>query len=215
MRCPFCGELEDKVIETRLSKDQSEIRRRRECEKCTRRYTTYERIEESMPLVVKSDGRREPFDRTKIERGLQAAVAKRKVSRQQITSLALQVEREIGELGVSEIAARAIGERVLPRLRTVDAVAYVRFASIYRDYRDLEGFAKEVEALRNEEDTGRHKLDQVARLAEEQARAEATRGAEAASRKPDDEPAISRKATVENVDAARAEAGDPPSEKAG
>lgn len=190
MRCPFCGELEDKVIETRLSKDQSEIRRRRECEKCTRRYTTYERIEESMPLVVKSDGRREPFDRTKIERGLQAAVAKRKVSRQQITALALQVEREVGDLGVSEIAARDIGERVLPRLKTVDQVAYVRFASIYRDFRDLEGFAKEVEALRQEEDTGKHKLAQVASLA--------------------DEPAISRKATVENIDAAREKAGDAP-----
>lgn len=184
MRCPFCGELEDKVIETRLSKDQSEIRRRRECEKCTRRYTTYERIEESMPLVVKSDGRREPFDRTKIERGLQAAVAKRKVSRQQITALALQVEREVGELGVSEIAARDIGERVLPRLKNVDQVAYVRFASIYRDFRDLEGFAKEVEALRNEEDTGKHRLDA--------------------------EPAIARKATVENLDAARDKAGDAP-----
>lgn len=190
MRCPFCGELEDKVIETRLSKDNSEIRRRRECEKCTRRYTTYERIEESMPLVVKSDGRREPFDRTKIERGLQAAVAKRKVSRQQITALALQVEREVGELGVSEIAARDIGERVLPRLRNVDAVAYVRFASIYRDFRDLEGFAKEVEALR-QEDTGRHKLDQVAALANEA-------------------PAVARKATVEDVDAAREKAGDAP-----
>lgn len=161
MRCPFCGELEDKVIETRLSRENTEIRRRRECEKCQRRFTTYERIEESMPLVVKSDGRREPFDRTKIERGLQAAVAKRKVSRQQITALALQVEREIGDLGVSEIAARDIGERVLPRLKTVDQVAYVRFASIYRDFRDLEGFAKEVEALRNE-DTGRHGLSEVA-----------------------------------------------------
>ncbi len=188
MRCPFCGELEDKVIETRLSKDNSEIRRRRECEKCTRRYTTYERIEESMPLVVKSDGRREPFDRTKIERGLQAAVAKRKVSRQQITALALQVEREVGDLGVSEIAARDIGERVLPRLKNVDQVAYVRFASIYRDFRDLEGFAKEVEALRNEEDTGKHKLAQLG----------------------DDVPAIARKATVENVDAAREKAGEAP-----
>ncbi len=198
MRCPFCGELEDKVIETRLSKDNSEIRRRRECEKCTRRYTTYERIEESMPLVVKSDGRREPFDRTKIERGLQAAVAKRKVSRQQITALALQVEREVGELGVSEIAARDIGERVLPRLRTVDAVAYVRFASIYRDFRDLEGFAKEVEALRNEEDTGKHKLAQVAALADEQIR------------KAGEDVVVSRKSTVENVDAAREKAGDAP-----
>lgn len=198
MRCPFCGELEDKVIETRLSKDQSEIRRRRECEKCTRRYTTYERIEESMPLVVKSDGRREPFDRTKIERGLQAAVAKRKVSRQQITALALQVEREVGELGVSEIAARDIGERVLPRLKVVDQVAYVRFASIYRDFRDLEGFAKEVEALRNEEDSGRHKAAQLG----------------------DDVPAVARRATVENVDAAREKAGEappvaPPTDRAG
>jgi transcriptional repressor NrdR len=188
MRCPFCGELEDKVCETRLSKDNSEIRRRRECEKCQRRFTTYERIEESMPLVVKSDGRREPFDRTKIERGLQQAVAKRKVSRQQITALALQVEREIGDLGVSEIAARDIGERVLPRLRNVDAVAYVRFASIYRDFRDLEGFAKEVEALRNEEDTGKHKLAHLG----------------------DDAPVVARKATVENVDAAREKAGDAP-----
>jgi transcriptional repressor NrdR len=198
VRCPFCGELEDKVIETRLSKDNSEIRRRRECEKCTRRYTTYERIEESMPLVVKSDGRREPFDRTKIERGLQAAVAKRKVSRQQITALALQVEREVGELGVSEIAARDIGERVLPRLRTVDAVAYVRFASIYRDFRDLEGFAKEVELLRNEEDTGRHKLDKVAALADE------------TIRKAGEDIAVSRKSTVENIEAAREKAGDAP-----
>ncbi|HEY4175682.1 MAG TPA: transcriptional regulator NrdR [Kofleriaceae bacterium] len=157
MRCPFCGQTEDKVIETRTSKDDAEIRRRRECEGCTRRFTTYERIEESMPLVVKSDGRREPFDRTKIERGLQAAVAKRKVSRQQITALALQVEREVGELGVSEINARQVGELVLPRLKNVDAVAYVRFASIYRDFKDLEGFANEVQALRDE-DTDRHKI---------------------------------------------------------
>ena len=113
MRCPFCAVYEDKVIETRVSKDGNEIRRRRECEGCTRRYTTYERIEESMPMVVKSDGRREPFDRTKIERGLQASVAKRPVSRQKVTALALEVEREVSELGVSEIAARDIGERAL------------------------------------------------------------------------------------------------------
>ncbi len=157
MRCPWCAVDEDKVIETRVSKDGTEIRRRRECEGCTRRYTTYERIEESMPLVVKSDGRREPFDRTKIERGLQASFAKRPVSRQRVTALALEVEREVAELGVSEIKAREIGERVLPRLRVVDQVAYVRFASIYRDFRDLEGFAKEVELLRNE-DTGKHSI---------------------------------------------------------
>ena len=154
MRCPFCGTDEkDKVIETRVSKDGSEIRRRRECEACERRFTTYERIEESMPLVIKADGRREPFDRNKIEHGVHAAVAKRNVSRGQVSALALEVEREIGELGVSEIASREIGERVLPRLKLLDQVAYIRFASIYRDFHDLEGFAKEVDALRSE-DTG-------------------------------------------------------------
>ncbi|TMQ06125.1 MAG: transcriptional repressor NrdR [Deltaproteobacteria bacterium] len=156
MRCPFCGGSEDKVMETRVSRDGGEIRRRRECESCARRYTTYERIEESMPLVVKNDGRREPFDRAKIEHGLMAAVAKRPVSRDQVAALALEVEREIADLGVSEIASRDIGERVLPRLRAVDQVAYVRFASIYRDFRDLEGFEKELDALRN--DTGPHPI---------------------------------------------------------
>jgi transcriptional repressor NrdR len=156
VRCPFCGAYEDKVIETRVSKDASEIRRRRECEGCVRRYTTYERIEESMPLVIKNDGRREPFDRAKIEHGLLAAVAKRPVSRDQMSAMALEVEREIAELGVSEIASRDIGERVLPRLRAIDQVAYVRFASIYRDFRDLEGFEKELDALRN--DTGPHEI---------------------------------------------------------
>jgi transcriptional repressor NrdR len=156
VRCPFCSADEkDGVIETRVSKDGREIRRRRQCEACTRRFTTYERIEESMPLVIKADGRREPFDRNKIEHGIGAAVAKRQVSREQVAQLALEVEREIGELAVSEIASRDIGERVLPRLRTLDEVAYVRFASIYRDFRDLDGFAKELDALRGE-DTGRH-----------------------------------------------------------
>lgn len=157
MRCPFCAAYEDKVIETRVSKDGNEIRRRRECEGCTRRYTTYERIEESMPMVIKTDGRREPFDRTKIERGLQASVAKRPVSREQVAQLALEVEREVGELGVSEIRSRDVGERVLPKLKVLDQVAYVRFASIYRDFRDLTGFEKELDALRSE-DTGKHDL---------------------------------------------------------
>jgi transcriptional repressor NrdR len=155
MRCPFCAIDQDKVIETRVSKDGSEIRRRRECEGCKRRFTTYERIEESMPSVIKSDGRREPFDRNKIENGMRAAVAKRPVSRDQVAALALEVEREISELGVSEINARTIGERVLPKLRVLDQVAYVRFASIYRDFRDLDGFVKELDALRGE-DTGPH-----------------------------------------------------------
>jgi transcriptional repressor NrdR len=153
MRCPFCATDEDKVIETRVSKDGREIRRRRECEGCKRRFTTYERVEESMPLVIKSDGRREPFDRNKIEAGIQIAVAKRPVSRDQVSEVALEVEREVGELGVSEIKAREIGERVLPKLRELDQVAYVRFASIYRDFRDVDAFAKELDALRGD-DTG-------------------------------------------------------------
>ena len=150
MRCPFCATDEDKVIETRVSKDGSEIRRRRECEGCTRRYTTYERIEESMPMVIKNDGRREPFDRNKIEHGIQAAVAKRRVTLEQIKQMALELEKEIGELAVPEIASRDIGERVLPKLRAIDQVAYVRYASIYRDFANLEGFAKELDALRND-----------------------------------------------------------------
>jgi transcriptional repressor NrdR len=110
-----------------------------------------------MPLVIKSDGRREPFDRNKIEHGMRAAVAKRPVSKDQIANLAFEVEREVSELGLSEINARQIGERVLPRLRALDQVAYVRFASIYRDFRDLEGFVKEVEDLRGD-DTGKHSM---------------------------------------------------------
>jgi transcriptional repressor NrdR len=156
VRCPFCAADEkDGVIETRVSKDGREIRRRRACEACKRRFTTYERIEESMPLVIKADGRREPFDRNKIVHGVHAAVAKRPVSHDQVTALAEEVEREISWLGVNEIASREIGERVLPKVKVLDQVAYVRFASIYRDFRDLDGFAKELDALRGE-DTGRH-----------------------------------------------------------
>jgi len=147
VRCPFCGELEDKVIDSRSSKDGGEIRRRRECEKCARRYTTYERIEDAMPVVIKRDGRREPFDRNKIERGLQHAVAKRPVSQDDVKRLAEDVEREIGELNLTEIPSQVIGERVLPRLRTLDQVAYVRFASIYRDFQDARQFAEELESL--------------------------------------------------------------------
>ena len=150
MRCPFCGEDEDKVNDSRQSKDAREIRRRRECLRCGRRFTTYERIEESMPVVVKNDGRREPFDRHKIERGIGFAVIKRAIATEEVRRIADEVEREIGELGVSEIAAREIGERVLPRLRALDQIAYVRFASIYRDFRDLGEFARELEAMQGD-----------------------------------------------------------------
>jgi transcriptional repressor NrdR len=144
MRCPFCATDEDKVIDSRQSKDGREIRRRRECLACDRRFTTYERVEEALPMVIKADGRREPFDRNKIVSGLKRAAAKRPVSMEAIEQLAEQVERDIAELGQSEVAASDIGERVLPRLRQLDEVSYVRFASIYRDFRDIDEFAKEL-----------------------------------------------------------------------
>ncbi len=144
MRCPFCASSEDKVIDSRQSKDGLEIRRRRECEGCQRRFTTYERIEDALPVVVKADGRREPFDRNKIERGLISAVAKRPVSSERLQDLALQVEREICDLAVKEVKSSEIGARVLPHLRQLDEVSYVRYASIYRDFRDIDEFINEL-----------------------------------------------------------------------
>ena len=144
MRCPFCTTDEDKVIDSRQSKDGREIRRRRECIACARRFTTYERVEEALPVVVKADGRREPFDRNKIEKGLRHAATKRPVPVERLQALAEEVEREISELGVTEVESREIGERVLPKLRALDGVSYVRFASIYRDFRDIDEFAKEL-----------------------------------------------------------------------
>ena len=144
MRCPFCATDEDKVIDSRQSKDGREIRRRRECLSCARRFTTYERVEEALPMVIKADGRREPFDRNKIASGLKRAAAKRPVSVEALEEVAEQIERDIADLGQSEVAAAQIGERVLPRLRQLDEVSYVRFASIYRDFRDIDEFAKEL-----------------------------------------------------------------------
>ena len=144
MRCPFCGTDEDKVIDSRQSKDGREIRRRRECLSCARRFTTYERVEEALPMVIKADGRREPFDRNKIVSGLKRAAAKRPVSMEALEEVAEKIERDISDLGRSEVAASEIGERVLPRLRQLDEVSYVRFASIYRDFRDIDEFAKEL-----------------------------------------------------------------------
>lgn len=148
MRCPFCVSLEDKVIDSRQSRDGHEIRRRRECQGCMRRFTTYERIEDALPVVVKADGRREPFDRNKLERGLKYAATKRPVAMEALLALAEDIEREICEIGLREVRSRDIGERVLPRLRALDEVAYVRFASIYRDFRDIDEFVRELAELK-------------------------------------------------------------------
>lgn len=147
MRCPYCGHLEDKVVDSREAGDGQATRRRRECLGCSRRFTTYERIEEILPAVVKKDGRREPFDRKKILEGLTRACQKRPVSAAQIEALIAAVERQVQELGEKEIPSRVVGEAVMARLRDLDPVAFVRFASVYRAFEDVGDFMSELEGL--------------------------------------------------------------------
>jgi transcriptional repressor NrdR len=147
MKCPYCGHVEDRVVDSREAQDGQATRRRRECLGCARRFTTYERIEEVLPQVVKKDGRREPFDRTKIVEGVATACQKRPVSAEQIQAFVTAVERELQELGEKEIRTSVIGEAVMRRLRVVDEVAYVRFASVYRAFRDVGEFMTELAGL--------------------------------------------------------------------
>ena len=149
MKCPFCGHNEDKVIDSREATDGAAIRRRRECLKCKRRYTTYERLEESPLLVVKRDGRREPFDRKKILSGVIKACEKRPVPLEQIENLINELEREISREFDREVPAVEIGERLMRRLHELDEVAYVRFASVYRSFKDINQFMKELRELLN------------------------------------------------------------------
>lgn len=147
MKCPFCGSDEDRVIDSRAADEGSAIRRRRECVACERRFTTYERIEETLPAVVKKDGRREVFDRLKVQKGLERACEKRPVSAQQLDDLVTQVQRMVSESGEREVASRRVGELVMERLRELDEVAYVRFASVYREFRDISEFMQELTDL--------------------------------------------------------------------
>ena len=147
MKCPFCGHLEDKVIDSRAAEKGDVIRRRRECESCTRRFTTYERVEDVLPTVVKKDGRREPFDRQKLVRGLRIACNKRPVSIERIELAADAIEREAQESERREITASELGDRVMNHLRELDEVAYVRFASVYRSFRDIDQFLTELGKL--------------------------------------------------------------------
>jgi transcriptional repressor NrdR len=150
MKCPYCGDLENKVIDSRLSQGGEVTRRRRECAKCQQRYTTYERVEEALPLVIKRDGRREPFDHGKFLSGIRKACEKRPVPLATIESIAEGIERELGESGAREVASTSIGERVMTRLRSVDEVAYVRFASVYRSFRDVHEFMAELATMLRE-----------------------------------------------------------------
>lgn len=148
MRCPFCGHDETKVVDSRVSESQDAIRRRRECLKCEQRFTTYERREE-MPLqVVKKDGSLEPFDRGKILRGLVVAATKRNVPTERLEALINDVESELHNTFRYEIPAKALGDMVLTRLRDVDRVAYIRFASVYKSFQDLDEFYEELRDLK-------------------------------------------------------------------
>lgn len=143
MRCPACGALDDKVVDSRAADDGTSIRRRRQCEACSTRFTTFERLEESLPVVVKRDGRRDPFDRCKIEAGVRAACKGRPVDEDAIAALAVAVEDGLPDHR-GEIEAAAIGELVLEHLRHLDPVAAVRFASVYKSFEDPEDFGREI-----------------------------------------------------------------------
>lgn len=151
MKCPFCSTTESKVIDSRISKDGGLIRRRRECEKCAKRYTTYERVEEPLPAVVKKDGRRETFDRMKIASGIRKACQKRPISTETIDAVVDSIERSVLDQGEPEILSSAIGEKVMEELHRLDEVAYVRFASVYRSFKDINEFMYELNELLGKE----------------------------------------------------------------
>ena len=150
MKCPFCGEIDNKVIDSRLSKDGTVIRRRRECMSCNRRFTTYENIEELSVMIIKKDGRREVFNRQKVLAGIQKACEKRNISMNVIEAHVDELERDLRETGEKEIPARVIGEKIMASLHELDDVAYVRFASVYREFKDVNDFFAELKSLLNE-----------------------------------------------------------------
>src|SRR3989339_1256138 len=149
MRCPFCANSETSVLESRVAEDGQSLRRRRECAKCQKRFTTFERIEGPTVFVVKRDGSRQPFDREKIVRGVIKSFDKRPVSIDQVTQLADEVEREVRRKEVSEVASKVIGKMVLKKLRNIDKVAWLRFASVYLELSDVAEFEKLIEKVTN------------------------------------------------------------------
>lgn len=147
MRCPFCGHTNGRVVDSRSSKEGDAIRRRRECLNCGRRFTTYERIEEVAQMVIKKDGRRENFDRWKLKSGILKAVEKRPIGLEQVDALIDEVERELFNSSEHEITTKALGEAVMHKLKKLDEVAYVRFASVYRQFKDLNEFMGELKSM--------------------------------------------------------------------
>ena len=147
MRCPFCSHQESKVIDSRVSTAGDVIRRRRECESCTRRFTSRERVEDVLPVVVKKDGVRQPFDREKVLRGVRLACNKRPVAMDRIEKFIDELERDLVESEAKEVESQELGERVMKKLRELDEVAYVRFASVYRSFRDIDEFRTELDKM--------------------------------------------------------------------
>jgi transcriptional repressor NrdR len=147
MRCPFCNDTNGRVVDSRSSKEGDAIRRRRECLKCGRRFTTYERIEEVAQMVIKKDGRRENFDRWKLKSGILKAVEKRPIGLEQVDALIDEVERELFNSTEHEVNTDAVGEAVMIKLKKLDEVAYVRFASVYRQFKDLNEFMGELKSM--------------------------------------------------------------------
>ena len=149
MRCPHCGNIDDKVVESRTLANGEAIRRRRECERCGYRFTSYERTEDGQFMVIKKDGRREPFDRIKIERGIKRALEKRPVSQMQIESLVNDIEDKtaIFSKGSREISSEVMGDMILEQLGVIDKVAYIRFASVYRHFENVDEFIREINIL--------------------------------------------------------------------
>ncbi|MCD6353163.1 MAG: transcriptional repressor NrdR [Proteobacteria bacterium] len=147
MKCPYCHHMENRVIDSRIGKDGNAIRRRRECLSCKRRFTTHERIEEIMPMVIKKDGSRERFDRDRVLTGIQKACQKRPISAEEMDGVVQRVEELLRGKGEKEISSSVIGEQVMKELHGLDEVAYVRFASVYRSFRDITDFMCEVKEL--------------------------------------------------------------------
>ncbi|MBQ1490284.1 MAG: transcriptional repressor NrdR [Eubacterium sp.] len=147
MKCPYCDYQDTKVIDSRPTEDGHAIRRRRGCERCGKRFTTYEKVEESVTMIIKKDGRREPFDRNKVASGILKACEKRPVSMDQIDKITGDIERGLNNLMEKEVRSDFIGELVMDELKKVDEVAYVRFASVYRQFTDVNTFIKEIEKL--------------------------------------------------------------------
>ncbi len=151
MKCPYCGFEESKVVDSRSTEDNLSIRRRRECLKCTKRYTTYEKIEEFPILVIKKDASREYFDKAKIINGLLKACQKRPVSRKEIETIADNIEKQLSNSMITEVKSTAIGQMIMEELKKLDEVAYVRFASVYRQFKDINTFMEEIKSMMSHE----------------------------------------------------------------